>query len=104
MTAVSISWITRGLSIELSGNSIEAWFRFLLVTIQHALEISEKIIELVCAWSCAEDIVVSGVEEVLIIQFADETARLATGFLTPLDACGAVSHRELILRTRDADI
>ena len=42
--------------------------------------------------------------EVGVVEFADERAGLAGGFLSPFHAFRAIGHRELILRASDADI
>ena len=45
-----------------------------------------------------------GKNAVLIVEFADETARLAAGFLSVFHAGRAVGHRQQVLRAGDSDV
>lgn len=75
-----------------------------LSVVQHALEAAEEVLQLVGAGSSAEDVVVGGVQEVFVVQLADEAAGLAAGFLAVFQALGAIRHGELVLRAGDADV
>ena len=72
--------------------------------IQHPLEVAKEIVELIGAGFGTEDVIIGGVIEMLAVEFTDEAARLASGFLTPFDAGRAIGHGELILGAGDADV